>query len=114
MVGGPGRFDTALMEATGGRIVTKAGAEGYQGVGVMPGALGPGSPGIGIALKVSDGDGRGRGRPAMTLEVLRQLGALSAVELDALASFGPVKDVLNWRKLVVGEMRPVFELERYD
>ena len=112
MVGGPGRFDTRLMEVGQGRIVAKGGAEGYQGVGLMPGALGPGSPALGIALKISDGDLKSRARPAVTLEVLRQLDALSSSELGLLSEFGPVFPVHNWRKLVVGQARPRFELER--
>jgi L-asparaginase II len=112
MVGGPGRFDTRLMEVGQGRIVAKGGAEGYQGVGLMPGALGPGSPALGIALKISDGDLKSRARPAVTLEVLRQLGALSSSELGLLSEFGPAAPVHNWRKIVVGRARPSFELER--
>lgn len=112
MVGGPGRFDTRLMGVGQGRIVAKGGAEGYQGVGLMPGALGPGSPALGIALKISDGDLKSRARPAVTLEVLRQLGALSASELGLLSEFGPATPVHNWRKIVVGQAHPRFELER--
>jgi L-asparaginase II len=112
MVGGPERFDTAIMQVGQGRIVVKAGAEGYQGVALLPGALGPGSPALGIALKISDGDGRSRARPVVTIEVLKQLGALSEKDLEALAAYGPRKDIHNWRKLVVGEMRPVFQMEK--
>jgi L-asparaginase II len=113
MVGGPGAFDTLLMQVTQGRILVKAGAEGYQGIGLRPGVLGEGSPALGIALKVMDGDGYYRARSAFTLETLRQLGALSKEEMEQLAEFGPRKDIYNWRKLVVGEMRPVFTLERH-
>src|SRR3990170_3057378 len=75
MVGGPGRFDTRLMEVARGRIVAKGGAEGYQGLGLMPDALAPGSPGLGIAIKISDGDLKGRARPAIAIETLTQLNA---------------------------------------
>jgi len=108
MVAGPGRFDTLLMETGRGKIVSKAGAEGFQCIGILPGAVAPASPGIGIAVKVSDGDSAGRARPAIVLEILRQLGAVSADELEALQAFGPRKPLQNWRKLVVGEMRPAF------
>ena len=111
MVAGPDRFDTALMEAGNGLIVAKGGAEGYQGIGLLPGALGEGSPGLGITIKVSDGDILNRARPIVTLEVLRQLGAISASALEELKNFGPEKDVLNWRKLVVGQMRPSLKLK---
>lgn len=112
MVEGPERFDTRLMEVAQGRIVSKGGAEGYQGVGLMPGALGPGSPAIGIATKIADGDALERVRSAVTLEVLRQLGALSASELQALSDFGPRSSILNWRKVLVGEAYPTFVLNR--
>lgn len=112
MVGGPGRFDTLLMQAGRGRILAKGGAEGYQGIGLMPGALGPGSPALGITLKIADGDDRSRIRSAVSLEVLRQLGALGPSELDALAAYGPGFPIHNWRKLVVGTGYPVFELKR--
>jgi L-asparaginase II len=111
MVGGSGRFDTQLMEIAGGRILSKGGAEGFQGMGLLPGALGPGSPAIGIAIKVADGDLKGRAVPAVSLEVLRQLGVLSPEELAALANYGPVTQITNWRKLVVGESMPCFKLQ---
>lgn len=110
MVGGPGRFDTRLMDVTGGRIVAKGGAEGYQGIGIMPGALGPHSPALGIALKIADGDLRGKARPAAAMEVLNQLGALSSEESAALAEFGPTFAIQNWRSLVVGRAEPIFKL----
>jgi L-asparaginase II len=112
MVGGPGRFDTRLMEICRGRVLSKGGAEGYQGIGLMPGVLGPGSPAMGIALKIADGDARNKVRAAVTLEVLRQLGALSAAELEALSEFGPRLPLLNWRSIVVGQAYPAFELSR--
>jgi L-asparaginase II len=121
MVGGPGRFDTRLMEACKGRILAKGGTEGYQMLGILPGVLGADSPGIGIAIKISDGDASirradgstyHRVRPAVALEILRQLGAISEKELAALSEFGPVKPLTNWRKLAVGESRPAFTLER--
>jgi len=79
MVSGVGRFDTRVMEVCSKRILVKGGAEGYQAMGVMPGALGAESPGIGIVSKVSDGDIPVRGadgsfhnraRPSIALEIL--------------------------------------------
>ncbi len=114
MVGGPDSFDTRLMQATGGRILIKGGAEGHQGLGLMPGVLGPGSPAVGIAVKIGDGDARGKIRSAVVLEVLRQLDVLLAAELQALAEFGPCFPVLNWRKIVAGQAYPVLQLNRPD
>jgi L-asparaginase II len=122
MVAGTGRFDTRLMEVCSGRIVAKGGAEGYMILGIMGAALGAESPGVGIAIKISDGDlpirkangdSYNRVRPAVTLEILRQMGFIGEKELEALsADFGPLKPVTNWRKIVVGESHPVFTLQR--
>lgn len=110
MVAGQGRFDTRLMEVTNGRVLAKAGAEGFQGIGVLPGAINPDSPALGIALKISDGDPKGRARPAVCLELLWQLGVLTSAELMALSDFGPTQAVKNWRKLLVGGAQPCFTL----
>jgi len=110
MVSGPGMFDTVLIHAGKGQLLVKAGAEGYQGIGILPGAIKPGSPALGVAIKIADGDGYRRARTSVSVEVLRQLGVLSDQELDAVSKFGPVNPVLNWRKLEVGEVRPVFAL----
>jgi L-asparaginase II len=121
MVSAYGEFDEQLMREGDGRIVCKRGAEGYQIIGLLPGVLRPDAPGIGIALKVSDGDPSrmaldlthsARVRPAVTLEVLRQLEALSPEQRQSLASFGPVKPVKNHRGLVTGQSRPVFKLSQ--
>lgn len=110
MVAGPGRFDSRLMEVGQGKILCKGGAEGFMGVGLMPGYLYPGSPALGIALKVTDGDARNKIRAAFTLEVLRQSGGLQSGEMSALSDYGPAFPVTNWRKIKVGEARPIFHL----
>lgn len=118
MVSGYGEFDEQLMKAGEGMIVCKRGAEGYQIIGLLPGVLGADSPGVGIALKVSDGDASRMGsglvstnrvRPAVTLEILRQLGALSSKQEQALAAFGPVKSIANHRGIVTGKSYPIFK-----
>jgi L-asparaginase II len=119
MVSAYGEFDEQLMRLGEGQIICKRGAEGYQIVGLLPGVLTPDSPGIGLALKVSDGDASRtsldlvhstRVRPAVTLEILHQLGALSSEQEQALASFGPVLPVKNHRGIITGQSRPIFEL----
>lgn len=119
MISGYGEFDQQLMKTGEGKILCKRGAEGFQIVGLMPGALGHDSPGMGIALKVTDGDPsrmRGdlnwgsRARPAVMLEALRQLGALSTKQEQALAAFGPALEVKNHRGIVTGQSQPVFEI----
>jgi L-asparaginase II len=121
MVSGEGRFDTRIMEVCSKRIIAKGGAEGYMALGILAGALGAGSPGIGIVFKIADGDlavrdsagnFHNRVRPAMALEILKQLGYVSKKELEALSEFGPVRPVSNARKIVVGESRPAFSLKR--
>ena len=109
MVAGPERFDTLFMEQGGGRMISKAGAEGYQGIGLLPGVLSPDSPGVGIMFKIADGDQGGRARPALATALVRMLGLLNDEQMQALAEFDhPV--VRNWRKLAVGEIRTCFEL----
>ncbi len=110
LVAGPERYDTLLMRAAGGKIVSKGGAEAYQGMGIAPGALGPGSPALGIAIKVSDGDRAERAITTAALAVLVQLGALSAEQRGELAQFDR-RPIFNWRGLEVGETRPAFQLQ---
>lgn len=119
MVSGHNEFDCRLMQVGKGKIVCKRGAEGFQAIGLMPGMLGAGSLGIGITFKVSDGDllfrtldiePRNRVRPAVTLEILRQIGALNDSQMKELAEFGPTLPIKNHRWIVVGESRPAFKL----
>lgn len=94
-VAGTGQLDTALMQASGGAIACKGGAEGVHGVAAIAG-------GFGYAAKVLDGGGRARG--PSTIAALRRLGALgedAAVELARYAR--PV--VYNRAGLAVGEIR---------
>ena len=51
-----------------------------------------------------------RVRPAVTLEILRQLGVLSSEQIQALAAFGPEKSIRNHREIVTGKSYPVFKL----
>ncbi len=108
MIAGPGEFDTELMTAGGGRLVAKGGAEGYQAVGLLPGALGEDSPGVGIAVKISDGGYRHLASHAVTLEILRQIGL--DMPWESLQTFGPTVALENYRKIEVGTASPCFEL----
>jgi L-asparaginase len=76
MVGGAGQFDTELMKATEGELVSKAGAEGVQCIGRM-------GEGMGLAIKVTDGSSRAK--YAIALHLLQQLGWLSPGAADGLA-----------------------------
>jgi L-asparaginase II len=119
MASGYGEFDEQLMKAGNGKIITKRGAEGYQIVGLLPGTRGPDSPGVGIAIKVSDGDASRMGmnlrstnrvRPAVTIEILRQLGVLTTEQEQALAEFGAEKSITNHRGIMTGTSYPAFKL----
>jgi L-asparaginase II len=110
MVAGPERFDTLAMEIGGGKFITKGGAEGYQALGLLPGALGPGSPALGITFKVADGDLTGRARPVVGVEVLRQLGLLTDAQISDRLAHLAARPVTNWRGFQVGEMMPAFTL----
>lgn len=111
MVSGPGRFDTRLMEVGQGKIVVKGGAEGYQSIALLPDAIHPGSPALGIAFKISDGDTSGRARPVAGLEILRHLGALDNEQLNQLSEFY-TRTITNQRNLEIGELHPCFILEK--
>ena len=119
MVSGHGEFDCELMKAGEEKILCKRGAEGYQIAGLLPGVLGKDSPGLGIAFKVSDGDATNRNmrlepgnrvRPAVMLEILRQLGALSSEQEQALGRFGPVLSIQNHRGIVTGRSYPMVSI----
>jgi L-asparaginase II len=77
-VGGSGRFDTALIATTGGRIVSKGGAEGVHGAALR-------AAGLGLVLKIIDG--AARAVPPASLALLAELGALAAPERAALDAF---------------------------
>jgi L-asparaginase II len=102
MVAGPGRFTTRLMAATGGRVLGKEGAEGLYGLAVR------GPVALGIALKIADGGERCR--DGVVLDVLRQLGSLSAAELAGLEDLHS-PSLHNHRGMRVGEVRPEVDLE---
>ena len=102
MVAGPGRFTTALIAATAGRIVGKEGAEGVYALAVR------GPRPLGVALKFADG--AERCRDIVVLELLHRLGALDPVERRALAEFDAPAE-RNHRGIVIGRIEAAFELE---
>jgi L-asparaginase II len=87
IIGGTTRLDTMLMQAAPGRLISKVGADGVWLCGILPCDLWP--KGLAIALKVEDGDDH-KARPVVAVEILRQLGVLSKVDLRDLAPM-PVK-----------------------
>lgn len=109
MVAGTGKLDTRLMEVFEGRLVAKGGAEGYQGIGLLPGAVGPDSGALGLAIKIADGNLGKRARGPVVLAVLDMLGALAPGRRAALEEFLP-QDRTNDRGLIIGRGRVSFEL----
>jgi L-asparaginase II len=109
MVGGPERFDTDMMSAAGGSLVTKIGAEGFHGIGVMPGHSGLFPSGLGISIKIADGDLSLRAGCVVALQVLKQLKVLCSEEIRDLADYDR-RPVYNWRGMEIGEIRPSLEL----
>ncbi len=94
LVGGSDRFDTRLMEATGGNVVCKVGAEGVHTFAILDRA-------IGFALKVEDGSQR-----AQFVAVLAMLAAYDALPNPLPESLrdSAVRAVRNTRGEQVGEV----------
>lgn len=102
MVAGPQQLDTILMEVMDGKVVSKGGAEGYQMIGVMPGASSVSPLGLGITMKFADGDPNRRATYAMTVAILSALGFEKEMQSEAFERFNtPV--LHNWRGLEIGE-----------
>jgi L-asparaginase II len=92
VVGGAGRFSTALMRATAGKLVAKGGAEGLECTGIP-------ARGVGLAVKVVDGATRAVA-PAL-VAILEHLGFLDDSARRALESEAR-PTVLNAAGRVVG------------
>jgi len=95
MVRGEGGFDTVLMRALPGVVVSKGGAEGCQCVGLL-------GQGLGLAVKVEDGGARPLA--PVTLALLARFGAWEGAPPAALAPLVR-PEVRNTRAAVVGEVR---------
>jgi L-asparaginase II len=96
LVGGTDRFDSALIEATKGKVIAKIGAEGVHSVAII-------DEGIGIAIKVEDGAQRAQ-FPAV-LSVLQHYHVLPKTLPPRLAEFMQ-RALRNTRGEVIGEVRP--------
>ena len=97
LIGGTDRLDTMLMQAAGGKIISKVGADGVWLCGVLPSEKYP--RGLAIALKVEDGDDK-RARPVVAVEILKRLGILSVDDLPELSPMA----IKNRRGDVVGQV----------
>lgn len=92
LVGGTDRFDTVLMDACGGNVVCKIGAEGVHTFAIV-------DRGLGFALKVEDGAPRAQYPAVLTL--LAAYGALPSPLPDALREYVE-RAVRNTRGEIVG------------
>ncbi len=100
LVAGTDRLDTRLMQAAGGRVMVKVGAEGVY-CGAVP------ELGIGIALKCDDG--ATRAAEVMVCAILQRLFA--GYDAFAAALGGMARPVLrNWNGIEVGALRPTAAL----
>lgn len=77
LVAGKDQFDTELMEATNGNLVSKTGAEGIQCIGRL-------GEGMGLAIKVKDG--AKRAKYAAAIHILREMGWIDPNIADQLAT----------------------------
>lgn len=99
---GSERFDTRLIEVTGGRIIGKMGAEGVFALTVP-------DQGLGVVIKIEDGSLRAL--YVAVMEALIQLQLLSEKELEELASFHETI-VRNWQGTEVGRAYAQFKLNK--
>ena len=97
LVGGSDRFDSAIIEATEGRVIAKVGAEGVHSVAIV-------DEGIGMAFKVECGAQRAQ-FPAV-IAALQHFGALPQDLPPRLSEFAR-RTLRNTRGEVVGEVRSV-------
>jgi L-asparaginase II len=103
-VSGTDSGDSLLMERLAGRLVVKGGAEGVLCVAVR-------DAGMGLAIKMESG--RNDHAHAVAIEMLRQLGLLTADEVEALGDLVS-PPVLNHRRLLVGTVRPTVQLSHAE
>ncbi len=104
MVAGPGQLDSVLMQVMNGKVIAKGGAEGYQLIGIMPGAIAENSKGVGIAFKIADGDPSRRATQRVIVEMLKVLGFEAEMASEAYASFNQ-PTLRNFRGIEIGKIQ---------
>ena len=102
LVGGTGRFDSALLGAAGGRLTAKSGGAACWAATARDGSLA-------VAVKLEAG--AGAYLPPVALATLRALDMADGATAEALAAFAR-PPLTNWEGRVVGETRAVVELRR--
>ncbi len=100
LIAGDERICTELMRITGNKLFAKVGADGTYGISIF-------KEKISIAIKIESGNMKVLN--IVVLEVLKQLGIISENDLSKLSKFYKIP-VLNHRKEIIGEYKPVFKL----
>ena len=95
LIGGTDRFDTMILQETGGRVIAKVGAEGVHSLAIP-------ESGIGIAIKVEDG--ALRAQHIAVIRALQLLGELPETLTPRMAEWAH-KPIRNTRNEIVGEVR---------
>lgn len=103
-VAGTGRLCTVLMTVGRGKVFAKSGAEAVYCVGI---------PELGLGLAVKIEDGGSRAVAPTVIEALKQIGALSSEQLQALKTLHEPTNY-NHRKEIIGETKAVFTLEQHN
>ncbi len=101
MISGIGRFDLALAEVAGDRLVCKVGGEAIECVALT-------DRGWGVALKVADGGARALGVAVTAL--LRDLDVLTDQEVHLLQPHARPY-LKNHRKIIVGHIEPAIRVK---
>lgn len=105
MVAGPERFDTDAMFIGRGAFIAKLGAEGYRGIGILPGRSRSFEGGLGLTMKISDGDPNSRATPVIAMALLKALSILDETQASSLWKYDR-RPITNWRGKEIGEIRP--------
>ena len=116
-VGGAATITTPLMEAFGGELLAKEGAEGFYAMAISPSLRNELTDrlkvaedvALGVAIKVHDGAGSNRARYPAILRTLEILG----IDLSARRGLQKYRewDIRNHVGTLVGDVRAEFELE---
>jgi L-asparaginase II len=100
LVAGCERFDTAVMLASEGRILSKGGAEGVQAALI---------PGLGLGLAVKAEDGTQRAAEQAMAALMARLGALDLDNPELAKQWKPAsRTITNARGDVIGRIRVDF------
>lgn len=102
LIGGKGRLDSSIIEASNGKLISKVGADGLCVV-INP------EEEKALIVKIIDADQKARS--ITTIECLQQLDWLNAAELnnESIKSLHD-KTVKNFKDILVGEIEPVFKI----